>query len=206
MTSSGQIKIDAMFFTATGEKADDSNDKLDYKTKPSFILCNPNAMFYQHMINYPHAYYLRYFLAKGINVMIWNYRGYGRSSAKKRCLCLGPSNSTTPQNIQQDAEEVLAYMRKDMGLKGKLGVYGRSLGGIATAHLADDVDMIIADRTFANLDDVVERKFFGTPALCLYKSLTQTRYWRSSNDYNFVNKGIAEKIPSESVVHSSASQ
>ena len=74
-----KTKIDAMFFTTTGEEVDDNVFDANYKSLPTFILCNPNAMFYQHMINYPHAYYLRYFLQKNINVMIWNYRGYARS-------------------------------------------------------------------------------------------------------------------------------
>ncbi len=37
-----------------------------------------------------------------------------------------------------------------MGIKGKIGVYGRSLGGIVTTHLTGKVDMIIADRTFCD--------------------------------------------------------
>jgi len=40
-------------------------------------------------------------------------------------------------------------------------VYGRSLGGISTTHLAKFVDMIIVDRSFSNLYDVANRKFFG---------------------------------------------
>ena len=59
---SGNILIDAMFFTATGEKLDDQNERAEYKDRHTFILCNPNAMFYQHMINFPHAFYLRFFL------------------------------------------------------------------------------------------------------------------------------------------------
>jgi len=51
-----------MFFTATGEKLDDLNEMAEYKDRNTFILCNPNAMFYQHMINFPHAFYLRFFL------------------------------------------------------------------------------------------------------------------------------------------------
>ena len=43
-------------------------------------------------------------------------------------------------------------MKTTMGLRGKLGVYGRSLGGIPTTHLADEADMIIADRTFCNFE------------------------------------------------------
>jgi hypothetical protein len=29
--------------------------------------------------------------------------------------------------------------------------------------------MVIVDRSFANFDDVIERKFFGQKAVCLYK-------------------------------------
>jgi hypothetical protein len=39
-------KIDAMFFTATSTQPNDDNPKEEYKKYPSFILCNPNAMFY----------------------------------------------------------------------------------------------------------------------------------------------------------------
>lgn len=45
---------------------------------------------------------------------------------------------------------MLDYLRNTLGIRGKVGVYGRSLGGIATTYLADRVDMIIADRTFCN--------------------------------------------------------
>ena len=121
-----------MFFPATGEKLDKNNPKAEYDFKklPTFILCNPNAMFYQHMINYPHAFYLRYFIQKNINVMCWNYRGYARSKSG----CCGGTPS--PKNIRDDAEAVLKYCRNDLGLQGKMGVYGRSLGGIATTHLS----------------------------------------------------------------------
>jgi len=83
--SSGDILIDAMFFSSTNEVPDDNRDDLAYKSRPTFIFCNPNAMFYQHMINYPHAFYLRFFLQKGINVLVWNYRGYGLTKSKNCC-------------------------------------------------------------------------------------------------------------------------
>ncbi len=44
-------KLDCMFFPTTVEKVDDKDPDLKYKDKPTFILCNPNAMFYQHMVN-----------------------------------------------------------------------------------------------------------------------------------------------------------
>ena len=80
-----KIKLDCMFFTATCEPLQFNQENLEkksepkYKSLPTFLLCNPNAMFYQYMVNQPHAYYLRFFLNKNINVMVWNYRGYGLS-------------------------------------------------------------------------------------------------------------------------------
>ena len=84
------------------------------------------------MINYPHAYYLRFFLQKNINVLTWNYRGYARSKVK---TCCGGSNPS-PENIREDAEAVLRFCQNELGLKGKIGVYGRSLGGLASTHLS----------------------------------------------------------------------
>ena len=45
-TKAGRTKIDAMFFPATSEKVDNSNADVQYKGLNTFILCNPNAMFY----------------------------------------------------------------------------------------------------------------------------------------------------------------
>ena len=168
-----------MFFTNTGEKVDDYNPGCNYKENPTFILCNPNAMFYQHMINFPHAFYLRFFITKGINVLIWNYRGYGRSYSRN-CLI----NSPTPKNIKEDAQTVLRYLRETMGLRGKFGVYGRSMGGIATTYLQKDVDMIIVDRSFTNLNQVIDSKFHGVQALSLYQMATCG--WNSNNVQGYI--------------------
>lgn len=81
------LKIDAMFFPSTSEKvlskeelkeSRDSKKALpEYLTKPTVIICNPNALFYHHMVNSPNSYWLSFFLKKGVNVVGWNYRGYG---------------------------------------------------------------------------------------------------------------------------------
>lgn len=99
--SNPKVKIDAMFFTATEEPVvlqgkdrfvkkllDEMSDTLhvrrdtkvpEYLSLNTVIICNPNALSYQSMVNYPHAYYLKYFLNKQINCLVWNYRGYGRT-------------------------------------------------------------------------------------------------------------------------------
>ena len=43
---SDNILLDTMFFASTSEKLDDDDSGKLYKDKPTFILCNPNAMFY----------------------------------------------------------------------------------------------------------------------------------------------------------------
>ncbi len=179
---SGDVLLDAMFFPSTNEVPDDSLQELEYKKRPTFIFCNPNAMFYQHMINYPHAFYLRFFLQKGINVLVWNYRGYGLTKAKS--CCFKWKNSPSPDNFKEDGESVLNYLNTVIGVRGKLGVYGRSLGGIATCHLAKQVDMVIADRSFSNLHEVAERKFHGESARVLFKLATGG--WRATNEIDFV--------------------
>jgi len=52
------VKIDAMFFTANEEplildKTLHTSENSSYLDHDTFILCNPNAMSYQHMVNYP---------------------------------------------------------------------------------------------------------------------------------------------------------
>lgn len=74
-----------------------------------------------------------------MNVLLWNYRGFGRTKG-----------TPSPNILKHDGTVIFNYLRDKMGLKGKIGVYGRSLGGIVTTHLAEKADMIIADRTFGN--------------------------------------------------------
>ena len=51
----------------------------EYLSKPTVVMCNPNALVYQQMITSPNAYWLHFFLRREINVVCWNYRGYGES-------------------------------------------------------------------------------------------------------------------------------
>jgi hypothetical protein len=81
-------------------------------------------------------------------------------------------NVPSPDYFKLDAHAVLDYLRNVIGVKAKIGVYGRSLGGIATCYLARQVDMVIADRTFSNLYEVVESKFHGLCGKLLYQTLT----------------------------------
>lgn len=136
------------------------------------------------MINYPHAYYLRFFLQKNINVVVWNYRGYGRSKVIKGCY-----NEPSPTNIVQDSEAVFKYCRNVLGLRGKIGVYGRSMGGVGASHLTEFADMVIIDRTFSNLYDFAGFRYYGEIARLIFK--ISTCGWRTRNDIDFITRGLS---------------
>ena len=101
----------------------------DYLNKPTIIMCSPNALYYQQMVTSPNAYWLNFFLRRDINVVCWNYRGYGESD-RATFECLSPYKS------KQDVEYVMAYLVNRIKVRGKIGVYGRSIGGITACHLA----------------------------------------------------------------------
>jgi len=105
------------------------------------------------MVNASNAYWLNFFLKRDINVMCWNYRGYGESDK-------GWFNTLNPATSKRDAERVLAFVVNDLKITGKIGVYGRSIGGITACHLAskynDLVEVLICDRTLSELKGVAE--------------------------------------------------
>lgn len=210
-------KIDSMFFAATDEEIEllgsefsnmpknetklefnqleDCNKTLsetelhkrDYRDFDTFILCNPNAMNYQHMINYPHAFYMKYFLNRQINILVWNYRGYGRTQG-----------SPDPDSIKKDAEQVFHFLKTRVGVRGKIGIYGRSLGCIAACHLHEYVDMVIADRGFSDLWTVANRKFYSELSMYLFKYLSFG--WQANNDFNYITQNDNSRPPSYKVL------
>ena len=105
-------------------------------------------------MNAPNAFWLNFFLKKGCNVLAWNYRGYGHTPG-----------TPSPYNIKTDGEEMLKYLVKEIGVRGKIGVYGRSLGGVVACHMAakypEILSLVVADRTFGRLKAVSIRKFVG---------------------------------------------
>lgn len=133
------------------------------------------------MVTSPNSYWLSFFLKRGINVMCWNYRDYGKSTRK--CF-----RNINPYNCKLDAERVLDFVVNKLKVRGKIGVYGRSLGGIASCHLANKfpkiVQVLIVDRTFSELDQLSERRIAGTFTKSIFKLISFN--WRALNDRNFI--------------------
>ncbi|CDW86706.1 UNKNOWN [Stylonychia lemnae] len=191
------VKIDCMFFPCTNEsnlEISIENPKGEYLSKPTFIMCNPNALIYQQMVTSPNAYWLSFFLKRGINVMCWNYRGYGKSQQKWY------SSSIDPYTCKQDVEKVLEFLLQKqvilifivifarLKVRGKIGVYGRSIGGIASCHLANKypaiIEAAIIDRTLNELLNLSQRRLTGQMTSALFKFISYN--WKALNDHNII--------------------
>ena len=83
-------------------------------------------------------------------------------------------------------------MRDTLELTGKIGIYGRSLGGVVTSHLVDKADFIYADRTFSNFSVLPDRKFFSCIAKYLFK--IGSGGWQINSDLSIVHKSNVKQL------------
>ena len=131
--------------------------KRKYLDKPTIIMSSPNALIYQWMVTSANAYWLDFFLRRECNVFIWNYRGYGESQQ----AMLSPNYTLSEQRV--DAERVMQFLVNRIRVKGKIGVYGRSIGGIAAAHLSNKfsnlIKVVVVDRTVGVFDAAIDMRF-----------------------------------------------
>lgn len=92
---------------------------------------------------------------------------------------------------------------------GKIGVYGRSLGGIPSAHLSSSVSMSIVDRSFGNFNDMAKFKFQSRAAEWFFK--IGSCGWQVQSDYSFVKKSEVKTLKvilqdkQDEIVHINAS-
>ncbi len=83
----------------------------------------------------------------GYDVLVMDYRGYGKSS--------GPRNE---EYLYSDAQYFYDFAKENYG-ENKIIVYGRSLGGAFATKIAGEnkPKMVILEATFYNLQDIVNR-------------------------------------------------
>jgi pimeloyl-ACP methyl ester carboxylesterase len=102
------------------------------------------------MVTSSNAYWLDFFLRRECNVYIWNYRGYGESEQS----LFTPNYDPHQEKI--DVERVLQFLINKIRVKGPVGVYGRSIGGIAASHLVNKfpnvIKVFVGDRTMDSFD------------------------------------------------------
>jgi hypothetical protein len=84
-------------------------------------------------------------------------------------------------------------------VRGQIGVYGRSIGGIAASHLVHKfpklIKVFIGDRTMGNFESIVRNRFKGGDKLLwLYRLLSCK--WHANNVDGFIENTGCFKIHS----------
>jgi hypothetical protein len=125
------------------------------------LFCNPNAGFYEAAFH--HNEWFDFYLAHGVSLMLWNYRGYGRTPG-----------TPSVRKLLRDGESVVQFLRSQKKAK-LLGVHGESLGGAIACYLADKcgAQFLFADRTFASISQAAYHNFGPVAKLLLKAVLTE---------------------------------
>jgi uncharacterized protein len=99
----------------------------------------------------------------GLNVLIFDYRGYGDSTGKP-----------TEQGTYRDAKSAWDWLVKTKEFKSRnVAIYGESLGGAVAAWMAEQVHpgALMLDSTFTSAPDMAKKMFPFLPIrwLCKFK-------------------------------------
>ena len=97
----------------------------------------------------------RYRQQHGMPVLIYDYRGFGRSEG-----------SPTEAGVLADAEAALEWLQKKTSLPpDRIVQFGRSLGGGVAVHVASKHDAagLILDRTFSSIEDIAAERYWMFP-------------------------------------------
>lgn len=165
------------------------SDNIDV---PTIVLCNPNAGLYE--FSYYQSEWLEYYLSGGLNVFLWNYRGYGRSKG-----------SPSPSALKKDALSIINYLQTEKLIK-VLGVHGESLGGAVATYVARycEIDFLFVDRSFSKLNELVQYNFGKWGRYILYI----VSHWSldTAQDYLYVNcYKIMSSDPNDHMINDLAS-
>ncbi|CAD8053660.1 unnamed protein product [Paramecium sonneborni] len=149
-------KLIDCFYIFANEDDPENNDR-------TVIFCQPNAGYYEYM--YYESEWIDYYLKRGINMFLWNYRGY--------CESQGLPNT---KDIMKDAEVICDYVTSQLKVN-QLIFHGESLGGMVACHLGRvrQCNLLFADRTFSSISKIAQVGF-SKYASFLFKLLTSWDY------------------------------
>ncbi|OQS05932.1 hypothetical protein THRCLA_02003 [Thraustotheca clavata] len=178
-------EIDCMFIPGTGLSPTN--------TERTIILCNPNCGLYE--FHHFQSDWIQFYTKLGINVFLFNYRGYGRTKGY-------PS----PEANNRDGMAIVSFLYKDCGIK-RIAIHGESIGGMVATYVAknaEGIELLIADRTFANLPAVAQRlvaSWAGSALSCVTR-------WQTDNVSNYLEASCNKLVccdPCDEIVADSSS-
>jgi alpha/beta superfamily hydrolase len=142
----------------------------EHEAAPTLIFCNPNSGYYE--TTYYQTEWLDFYTSHGINLVLWNYRGYSRSPG-----------TPDPNVICSDGEVLVRYLRKERGVK-ILGIHGESIGGFFATQLAlrCNLDFLFCDRSFASINEICYYDF-GIIASFLFSVIMR---WKLESSMSFL--------------------
>jgi len=110
---------------------------------------------------------LRIWHRLGLDVLLFDYRGYGRSSG-----------SPSERGTYADGRAAWRYLTGQRGVSGRrIVLFGRSLGGAVAARIAHEVDAaaLILESTFTSLPELAGDLYWWLPARRLVRIRYDTR-------------------------------
>lgn len=131
------------------------------------------------------GHYAKDFTAHGYEVLMIDYRGYGKSTGKP-----------TEEALYRDARSVYDWCVAH-GLHGRLILYGRSLGSAVASRLAGEVnhDLLILETPFDELRGAI-RPYAGPliPLLPLHYTFSNTEHLRTARSRVVIFHGTQDNI------------
>jgi len=116
---------------------------------------------------------IKIFNSLGMNVFIFDYRGYGNSEG-----------SANEQNTYDDARSAWDYLLKNKGIKAEnIIIFGRSLGGAIAANLGSTLKPkgIILESTFTTVKEFASEAYPFVPEALIHFNYETTKYLKEIN-------------------------
>ena len=165
---------------------ENKNNENKNKSDTVILICNRSSFPYELLAYYDK--WIECYISYGINVALWNYRGYGESNG----FC-------NIENIQSDSEEIVKYLKNELNFKN-IGVHGIGFGGICAGYLVSKnlVNFCFVDRCFGNLYEFVNSKTFPYFShilkLFLINNVDISKLLKSNESNNEIYKVISYDI------------
>ena len=158
------------------QKEQKIRQREEYNKKTAILICNKSL--YPYELSAYYDKWIEYYLSWGLNVVLYNYRGYSESNG-----------ISTISNMQTDAEEIIEYIKKQYGFTN-IGVHGINLGGIPASYLCsiNKVNFCFVDRAFGSLYEFIQDLTFDN-----IKYLLNALFIKECNIVQLLNNSLKRK-------------